>query len=96
MDGAIDMDDHGKSGFDIENEKPRSGSSVSSELLREAALFPATADQHAAAAPRIFAAGPPKTLTEMSRVAPVPGGAADDDGFPADNPRPGTIATHLL
>ena len=28
----------------------------------------------------------------MSRVAPVPGGAADDDDSPADNPRPGIIA----
>ena len=87
------MNDHGKSGFDVENEKPRSGSSVSSELPREAALFPAAANQHAAAAPRTFPAGPPKTSTEISRVAPVPGGAADDDDSPADNLRPGNIAT---
>ena len=87
------MDDHGMSGFDVENEKPRSGSSVSSELTHEAALFPAVADQHAAAAPRTFAAGPPKTSTEMSKVTPVPGGAADDDDSPADNPRSGIIAT---
>ena len=83
---AIGMNDHGKSGSDVENEKPQSGSSVSSELPREVALFPAAVDQHAAAAPRTFADGPPKTSTEMSRVAPVPGGAADDDESPADNP----------
>ena len=87
------MDDHGKPGSDVEDEKPRSGISVSSGLPQEAALFPAAANLHAAAAPPTFAAGPPKTLTEMSRVAPVPGDAANDDDSLADNPRPGIIAT---
>ena len=87
------MDDHGKSGSDVGGEKPRSGSSVSSELPREAALFPAVADQHAAAAPRTFTARPSKTSTEMSRVAHVPGGAADHDDSPADYPRSGIFAT---
>ena len=45
------MDDHGKSGSNVGGEKPRSGKPVSSELPREAALIPAAADQHAAAAP---------------------------------------------
>ena len=81
------MDDDGKSGSDVGDEKPRSGSSVFSELPREAALFSAAADQRAAVAPRTFAAGPPKTSTEMSRVAP------DDDDSPADNPRSGIFAT---
>ena len=43
-------------------------------------------------ATRTFAAGSPKTSTEMSRVASVPGGTADDDDSPADNPRPGILA----
>ena len=46
--------------------------------------------------PRTFAAGPPKTSTEMSRVVPVPGGAADDHDWPADNPRPSIISTKVL
>ena len=45
------MDDHGKSGSDAGVEKPRSGSSVTTELPREAALLAPAADQHAAAAP---------------------------------------------
>ena len=91
---AIRMDDHGKSGSDVGDEKLRSGSSVSSELPREAALFPAAAAQHAAAPPpRTFAAESPKTSTEMLRVAPVPGDAADDNDSPADIPRWGIFVT---
>ena len=81
------------SGFDVEDEKPKYDSSVSSGSFLEAALFPAAAYQHAAVAYRTFAAGPPKPSTEMSRVAPVRGGTADDDVSPSDNPRPGRIAT---
>ena len=55
---TIGMDDHGKSGFDVEDEKPRSGSSISSGLPREAALFPAAADEHAAVAPGPSPPGP--------------------------------------
>ena len=83
---ASGMDDHGRSGSDVENEKPRSGSWVSSALTREVALFVAAVDHHAAAAPRTFAAGPSKISTEMSRVAPVPGGTADNDDFAGGQP----------
>ena len=55
---AVSMNDHGESGFDVEDEKPRSGSSVSSGSQREAALFSAVADQHTAAAPDLCRRAP--------------------------------------
>ena len=41
---AVGMDNHFESGSDVEDEKPQSGSFVSSGLVREAALFPAAVD----------------------------------------------------
>ena len=92
------MDDHSKSGSDVENEKPRSSSSVSSGSPREVALFPAAVDQHAAAAAPYLRHRALENLDEdvEGRSDVVPGGAADDDDSPADSPRPGRNATLLL
>ena len=55
---SVGMDDHGESGSDVKDEKLRSGSSVSSGSPREAMLFSAAVDQHAAATPRPSPPGP--------------------------------------
>ena len=87
------MDDHGESGSDVEDEKPRSGSSVCSGSPREAAIFKTAADHHAATGNQDLRRQAPENLDGDVEGRSRSGGAADVDDSPADNPRPGRIGT---
>ena len=63
------MDDHGESGSDVEDEKSRSGSSASSGSPERPRFFQ-LGRTSTLQRPPDFAAGPPKTTTEMSGSLP--------------------------